>query len=263
MSKYTYYFSSIFKLLFGTENFLKIVKIFLGLSSEKSHIIKFKEKDLTFKVRGAMDIWCTKETVIDKFYEVYGTKVKNGWNVIDIGGGLGDFSIFVAKDNPDGKIAAFEPFKESFELLKENIAINKVSNITAFQEAIWTEKGKLNLNVTLGEPLKIISSQTDVTSTDSNDVNCISLKEALDRLNFETCDFMKVDCEGAEYEILMSSTDETLHRLKRIVMEYHDNVAKYNHPKLRDFLISKGFKVNVYPNFVHGDIGYLYAYREE
>ncbi len=65
-----------------------------------------------------MDVWSVKETFVDRFYERYGAPVGEGWTVMDIGGGIGDFSIFAAYDKPSNQIYAFEPYPGSFTLLR-------------------------------------------------------------------------------------------------------------------------------------------------
>ena len=72
---------------------------------------------------------------------------------------------------------------------------------------------------------------------------------------------LKLDCEGAEYNILFGAPDETLKRIRRIVMEYHDSLTSHTHRDLVKFLSEKGFHVQVTPNYVHDDLGYLYASR--
>jgi hypothetical protein len=75
-------------------------------------------------------------------------------------------------------------------------------------------------------------------------------------------DLLKLDCEGAEYAILMGASAESLAHVQRIVMEYHDLDVEYEHSSLVRFLESSGFRVQLHANPVHAEIGYLYAWRE-
>jgi hypothetical protein len=72
---------------------------------------------------------------------------------------------------------------------------------------------------------------------------------------------MKLDCEGAEYEILFKAPDAMLARIDRIVMEYHDNATEYTHRDMARFLEGKGYQIAVFPNVVHPYLGYLSAKR--
>ena len=94
--KYPYYLGSIWKLLTSIKPAGKILRAFLRPAAARSMTIQLRENGLQFKVRGVMDIWSVKETYLDRFYEKFGAKIQPGWTVVDIGGGIGDFSIFAA-----------------------------------------------------------------------------------------------------------------------------------------------------------------------
>jgi hypothetical protein len=93
-------------------------------------------------------------------------------------------------------------------------------------------------------------------------VAAVSLADALARLATDRVDLLKLDCEGAEYDILMRTTPDVLSRIDRIVMEYHDHRPDVRHPALAAFLRHSGYRVDVFPNVVHpGEIGYMRASR--
>lgn len=211
-----------------------------------------------------MDIWSIKETFLDAFYSRYGVPILDGWRVIDIGAGIGDFSIFAAYENPNTEVYAFEPFFESYQLLLENIEINNIENVMPSQLAVWGIEGHLLLDDSAGEPLQVMSKQEDYQRNEHGSVRVksITLSQVLQSYNLETIDLIKLDCEGAEYEILMSTPIEIFTRIERIIMEYHDIDENYHHRRLASFLLSVGYEVFCYDNFVHEDIGYLYAQRK-
>jgi FkbM family methyltransferase len=262
VNKYSYYLSSIYNLLTGIKNWPLVVRIFLKIAPPGPHPIELRKSGLTLKARGIMDIWSIKETFIDRFYERFGVQVEDGWTVVDIGGGIGDYTLFAASANPHGSVFAFEPFPESFALLQENLAANpSAAHVQAFAEAIWSEAGHLIIDSTIGEPGQFISRSTEAQVVQSTEVPSISMAEAFARLAITRCDLMKIDCEGAEYTILFNTADEVLARIPRIVMEYHDRVTRFTHRDMQEFLASKGYSVRVVQNFVHPDLGYLYAWR--
>ena len=261
MNKYTYYLFSIYKLLTGVKNWPLVVRIFMKIAPPSPYRIELRQSGLQLKARGVMDIWSIKETFLDRFYERFGTRIEDGWTVVDIGGGIGDYTLFAALANPHGKVFAFEPFPESFALLQENLAANRAANVQAFAEAIWSQAGDLKIDSSAGEPGQFISRSTDAQVDQSTRVPSISLEQAFARLQIERCDLMKVDCEGAEYPILFNTPDRVLGRVQRIVMEYHDSVTSYTHSDMQEFLSAKGYAVRVVQNYVHADLGYLYAWR--
>jgi hypothetical protein len=56
----------------------------------------------------------------------------------------------------------------------------------------------------------------------TDQVDVLTLDELLDRLGIERVDFLKLDCEGAEYGILNTATDVLLQRIGCISLEFHD-----------------------------------------
>ena len=261
MNKYLYYLSSIYNLLTGIKNWPLVVRVFLKAAPPPPHPIELRKSGLKLKARGIMDIWSIKETFLDRFYERFGVGIEDGWTVVDIGGGIGDYTLFAATATPHGKVFAFEPFPESFALLQQNLAANQATNVQAFAEAIWSQAGDLKIDSSIGEPGQFISRSTDTQVGQSTQVPSISLEQALARLQLEQVDLMKIDCEGAEYPILFNTPADVLGRVQRIVMEYHDRVTRYTHGDMQEFLASKGYAVRVVPNYVHPDLGYLYAER--
>lgn len=120
----------------------------------------------------------------------------------------------------------------------------------------------LLLDLAGGEPLQFQSRNAPVTQPESQiAVKARSLSDVIQRTAQGKCDLLKLDCEGAEYDILMKSPRDALVKIRRIVMEYHDNVTDYSHKDLADFLVEQGYKVQVFTNPVHEDLGYLRAER--
>jgi FkbM family methyltransferase len=264
MRKYIYYLFSIFELLIGFKKPLSIVLIFLNLARSGVKTIRLRRLDLQFKVRGTMDVWSIKETFLDRFYEKYGYSIRPDWKVIDIGAGTGEFALFaaVALTQPDGRVFAFEPFPESCALMQENLQQNRINNVHVFTEAVSAEAGELELDLAGGEPLQFQSHHGKAASAETSlRVRSISLAGVLEKTELESCDLLKLDCEGAEYAILFAAPQSLIEQFSHIVMEYHDNVTQYTHRDMAGFLNQHGFDVDTFPNPVHPYLGYLRAMR--
>lgn len=258
-----YYFSSIFTLLLGLKNPLQTIQIFLSSSLPEGTKIEIRKTGLKFIVRGKMDVWSVKETLLNRFYEKFGFVIQDGWNIVDIGGGIGDFTLFAAAGHPHARILSFEPFPESYQLLRENVALNHAENVEIFSQAIASQEGSLDFLTTPGDPL---SNQTTAASAVSNShpltVSAVSLASVLHGPDLTHIDLLKLDCEGAEYDILMNSPAAVLEKIDRIVMEYHDNIKPFSHQDLVKFLSDKHYRVELWPNPAHDHIGYLRAQRQ-
>jgi FkbM family methyltransferase len=264
ISKATYYLASIWKLLTGFKPWRQVLGVFLRPSIPNSQVVELRKTGIRFNTRNAMDIWTVKETFLDRFYERFGAPIQDHWAVIDIGGGIGDFAILAASGHPGNTVLSFEPTPESVSLLNENLRLNNVTNVQVFPEAIWSRSGNMIVDRGFSEPGQFMTRPVEAVNLSPNTqaVRSISLAEAFERSGLAHCDLLKMDVEGAEFEILFNTPDHILNRIKRFIMEYHDNVTSYNHADLKNFLKEKGFQVKITPNYVHPHLGYLYATQE-
>jgi FkbM family methyltransferase len=261
VAKLWYYFKSIFELLFGFKNPLQVVSVFLKPAAPGRMTVHLRHPDLRLLVRGKMDIWSVKETFIDRFYTKYGCELGKNWTIIDIGAAIGEFSLYAAANDPGARIIAYEPFPESVEIFKKNLEMNGISTIKIIPKAVWKTTTRLELDISLQEPLQITSGVTEISTDKSIRVEAVSLADVLRSNKLSSVDLVKLDCEGAEFDILLGSRPETVKAFKRIVMEYHDGADGRHHAQLESHLQSLGYRVTSRENVVHPEIGYLYAER--
>ena len=258
MSRVLYYLSSIPTLLHNIKDWGAVFRLFLF---QKAVIVRFRD-GLSVKVRSLMDVWIVKETYLDKDYEVHGVKIEDGWQVIDIGAGLGDFVLSVANGRPNCKIWAFEPFPESFGLLQENIALNQIENVHAIQKAVSSKLGTMKMFLTGAAVQHIVSnehSSDSAANAQSIEVESESINDLFSAAGIAHCNFLKMDCEGGEFDILLNATPRTLAKIHHICLEYHNNATSFTHVDLEEFLKSRGFSVRTEKNPVHDYLGFLYA----
>ena len=154
LRKYFYYGWSLFELFFGFADPILLAKIFLNLTQPGVKTVSLRRRGLRFKVRGALDVWSIKETFLDQFYEKCGFTIQPGWKVIDIGAGVGDYTLYAGTSQPNVQVFAFEPYPESFGLAQDNLRLNAITNVQVFNEAISAVSGELTLDLTSGEPLQ-------------------------------------------------------------------------------------------------------------
>jgi len=256
-SRFLYYFTSVFTLLRGIQNWPQVVALFLGRPVPRPFVVTLRN-GLRFQVRTPMDVWILKETVLDRCSERYGVPVGEGWTIVDVGAGIGDFAILAARVSPRNRVFAFEPFPESLALCLENLRLNGVTNVVPLAQAIGGASGALTLDLSAPEPVQIGTAQDAAEQTVT--VPALSLAEALAQLPIERCDLLKLDCEGAEFPILLQAPERTLRQIDRIVMEVHDS-PEHRRQELVDLLTRAGFQVRTASNPVHRHLGFLYAGR--
>lgn len=264
MSRWLYYFFSIFTLARGVRNWLQLILLLLGRSRQET-ILELRSSrglpGLRFSVRSFMDAWIIKETCLDRDYEKHGTTLQDGWHIVDIGAGLGDFTIFAAQRCPHGYVYAYEPFPESFALLRRNLELNNISNVQAVCSAISGRAVRSVPLYQMGEAVQHTTTLPADKAATLKTTDTISL--TLDQVcaALPQCDFMKMDCEGAEYDILLNASAATLAKIKRLSMEVHEGLIApgRSRQELVDHLRRNGFQVTLTPNPVHAYLGFLYA----
>ena len=133
--------------------------------------------------------------------------LKRGDVVLDLGAGIGDFSILASqKVGSSGKVIAIEPDQDDFALLEANILKNKCNNIIA-----------LNVGVANAEGSRTMSFRGRDYSFQVN-----TLHNILQNLELHNkIDFVKMDIEGYEKEVISDGVDE-IKCVKAISIELHD-----------------------------------------
>jgi FkbM family methyltransferase len=261
-SKIAYYAASIVTLLTRFERPFQILAIFLGREGRLPAEIQIKESGLRFSVREAMDVWVIKETCVDADYLPPGGFGAD-WQVVDIGAGLGDFTVYAAVNCPHGKVFAYEPLAKSYQLLQHNLSLNDVANVEVFQQA----------TAAVGGLMTAVSDQTEAVSTrfvsdwvdggeTTGAIQVVTLAEILDRMPDGRCDLMKIDCEGCEFDLLLNSPPELLTHIERLTIETHDGYTDFSTAHLADYLRQQGFIVQQNSNPVHSYLGFIYAERQ-
>lgn len=141
--------------------------------------------------------------------------------VIDIGAHVGVVSCYLAKKWPGIKVYAFEPTPENFGRLERNIAVNGLENITPWLGAV-TGDGR---DVTLYGSPSVNSGHYSAFAergTASFIARSLTLSVLISSRLIPRVALLKLDCEGAEYEILHSLGRE-MGRIEALAMEVHEN----------------------------------------
>jgi FkbM family methyltransferase len=261
LSRWMYYLSSIPTILLGMKSRWAVLRLFLGLPVKRPLVVRLPS-GARFLVWTRMDVWIVKESCLDRDYESGAPPIPDGSTVLDIGAGFGDFAVRVARDCPRATVYAFEPLPESFERLQQNIRLNGVENVRAFPEAISGSDAPMPLYTVTGlSGQHRTAGHAPTSAAGSIDVPAITLARAFERHGIATCDFLKIDCEGAEFEILLRCDPATLARVRRIALEYHDAVTDHRHDELVRLLEGCGFRVTTKPSPAYHELGFLYAQR--
>jgi len=255
-----YYAESVLTVLAGVRlgALAAVAAMLLGRRSPRR--IDLRRPKASFVVRSLMDVWTVKEVCLDRDYERAGAPIQPGWVVVDIGAGIGEFAIDTALGHPDCAVHAFEPSPESFEVLCQNLRLNLVSNVRAREVAVTGASGRAALDVSSLEAVRHHIA-AGATGPLTREVAAMTLAEVLDELDVPVCDFLKIDCEGGEYAMLLAASRATLGRISRICLEYHDGPWG-THDQLVTHLTGAGFAVVLTGNRAWKETGFMYACRD-
>ena len=188
-----------------------------------------------------MDRAVIKEVWLKNIYNQHGIKVEEGDTVVDIGAHIGVFSTYAAELNKTGKIFAFEPFSENYTMLEQHKVLNKKENLTTYNKAVARATGKQTLYLSPNSNTGGHSFHLTKNSDREIEVETTTLRAFCDQNNIGTIDFLKLDCEGAEFEILQADKS-ILDNVKKIVLECHP----YEHNTVMSMMAllkERGFKV--------------------
>ncbi len=229
------YYKEALSILGLISNWQLVVKGYLHLADFRKRPEIILANGLRFIVGHYLDVWGIKEVIGDNDYRLTpDAKIKT---VLDIGANIGTFSVLAAITFPQAKIYCFEPSASTYALLKHNLKVNGVnSQVDATQVAVFSEVKKLKL----------------YNAGPSGIRSLFQLKEI---------DFLKVDCEGAEYEIFRSLTRPNWKKIKRLALEFHELIPGQDHRELLSILKKNGFKTEAGYHPIENTIGYIYAWK--
>ena len=163
-------------------------------------------------------------------------------NVIDIGGQIGTFSCRLAQLEPKATIRTYEPSPTSASVLRRNVERNGfVDRVTVFQEALAATIGTAELDDNEGG-----SGKNSLVGAQGSSVATVTVKtttfDAVVAAAGVPIKVVKIDCEGAEYDLVAASSPESWATVDRLVIEYH-NVPGHSWEELRSWFEGVGLSV--------------------
>ena len=223
--------------------------------TKKDYVIFETRSGLKIKIRvnstdlmALTHVWMIQEYSDDNF------SINNDDIIIDVGAHIGLFALFASQFCKNGKIFCYEPIKENYKILIENIEMNQIQNIFPNNLAVTKETSRVKIFLNDDQSGHSMFTQNkNFVEVDSKSLSDIFIDNGI-----KECDFLKLDCEGAEYEIIESLPSDLFTKINKTAIEYHMVDTK---PELLKQLINKlklfSFSVHTRPLFV--DIGFLFA----
>jgi FkbM family methyltransferase len=184
--------------------------------------------------------------------------------VIDLGANVGYFSTRMAAFAE--RVICYEPVVSNIE--KAKINRNGRKNIEIVNKAVAGKSGFIKMFKPHAESMScrysMIFHQYSKSESEFESVECITLDQLFEEHQILKCDLIKMDIEGAEYETLCNTHDQTFNKISRIVGEYHfaDELSKaHNIQSLIKHLVNKGYRVETVPNKRKNNLGLFFCQK--
>jgi len=163
--------------------------------------------------------------------------------ILDIGGNVGITSIYLASIFPNATIYTFEPLLENYKILQKNT--EQYGNIKVFNIGLGSKNG--SFKVFLSDDSENFGGASFYSEGEGNKTESYTeckvrnINDVIQELNISAIDLIKIDTEGAEYDILTCLNDKILRSILWITGELHGN----RDFELLNYLNSMGFSISV------------------
>lgn len=192
----------------------------------------------------------------DGFYAPKSTDV-----VLDIGANIGAFAIYLQTRARGIKVHCFEPASSTRERLQRNLTINNLgSSVFVYPYAVIDKNGIAYLGQHVHSVERALVANEN-GGGQAERVESITLARAVELSGATTIDLVKIDIEGAETELILSTEADLWKRVERVVLEYHESIRPGCREVLTKALAERGFdKIQCVPSRYDGT-GMLRASR--
>ncbi len=146
--------------------------------------------------------------------------------IFDCGSNIGVSLLYFKFLFPNSRVTCFEPDPRTFKLLKKNVKINKLKNVTLYNHALSDRNHVINFYISNAPGSLIMSSYKERMAEVSVKVKAIKLSEIIKN---DHIDFIKMDIEGSEVKVLNDLVNKNkLSQIDELVIEYHHNISDTN-----------------------------------
>lgn len=175
---------------------------------------------------------------------------KPGMTVLDIGAHLGLMSVTISQlVGKNGRIYCFEPTPNTYKILTKIIELNGAENIvTPVNAAVAKEEGTMDFYLASDEG----SNSNSLVSKNHRDrvpvkINVTTIDSFVQKHSLTQLDFLKIDAEGSEYEVLLGGLNSFTRFNPKIILALHPPLIENNNQNIEDIynlLIKLNYRIN-------------------
>lgn len=193
-----------------------------------------------------------RETWSENVYRIFASDLgRPDATMIDLGANIGAVSIYAASLNTQARIIAVEPEPDNLKHLWQNIEANGVG-VQVLEAAISSSPGSGWIVPRHGNSILTFAPQPEATQ-----VAVLALADLFDEYAIDECDVLKIDVEGAEYDIIAGADMDTLARIRYLTLEFDAAPDDVFGPMVAK--LAKLFGIQILGSPERG--GYIYARR--
>jgi FkbM family methyltransferase len=169
--------------------------------------------------------------------EIFVSNVRPGDYVVEVGSNIGAHTVHLARlVGPHGVVHAFEPQRIIFQILCANLAINGITNVWAYQEALGRQTGTIRVPAI---DYAVEGNFGGVSLTNTGSGEDVPMR-TIDSMALKQLRLLKIDAEGMEAEILAGAR-ATIARFRPVL--YVENDRKDQSPKLIRMIDGLGYRM--------------------
>ena len=159
----------------------------------------------------------------------------------DIGAHIGYYSLLLSKwVGKNGRVFSYEPVPYTYSFLERNLGRNDALNVNAHQAAIGDRNGSVRMAAETGARL----GWSTVADSGNLDVRCTTVDSEIQRIGLERLDFIKIDTEGFEFQVLAGAESAIRQMRPKIMFEVNQRaLAEHNRSPdmLTEFFTSRNY----------------------
>jgi FkbM family methyltransferase len=201
-------------------------------------------KSIVTNVLLAQGDWFEKEM------ELWRNQLQAGMTVIDVGANVGVYTFSAAKKVENtGKVIAIEPFNICVQCLKETCKINDFSWVKLYEAAASDHEGVGKLALHNANELNEVITDESITADKLVSINLLTLDSLIETENLTQVDWLKIDAEGHEMQVLQGA-GRILQKFKPKII--YENVAgsKGSNLPVAEYLQEKGYQLYYYQPYL-------------
>jgi FkbM family methyltransferase len=203
----------------AVENWWEVTSTYVGISRPRLPLdVRFRS-GMRHRVVEFYDLETLWQIFFRRVYDVRPTDRV----IIDAGANIGLFACYAARRSPAAAIICVEPFPATYQRLRETVEANGLgSRITCLNQALHSTEGVAAMSVGNAEASQMNRLVSGGGDYEQVNVHTVSLARLLADAGIGEVDLLKLDVEGSEYDVILTTPREVLQRIRRMNIEYHE-----------------------------------------